>query len=137
MSMSEGLWLTGLPAFLLHFALAVLLFGVFTALYIFVTPYREISLIRNGNCAAAASLSGALLGYCLALSSAISHSVNVVDMAIWGAIALVVQLIAVVIARLFVPALFADIPENKLASGIFLGAISVCFGLLNAACMTY
>lgn len=137
MSMSAGFWLTGLPAFLLHFAIALLLTGTFLVLYIFITPYHELKLIRAGNSAAAASLAGAVLGYCTALASAISNSVNIVDMAIWGAIALAVQLLAFLIVRILVPTLVADIPQNKIASGIFLGAVSFGLGQLNAACMTY
>jgi putative membrane protein len=49
----------------------------------------------------------------------------------------VVQLLAFVIVRLMLPTLLADIPENKIASGIFLGTVSLGLGLLSAACMTY
>jgi putative membrane protein len=35
------------------------------------------------------------------------------------------------------PDLIKDVPENKLASGIFLGAISLGMGILNAACQSY
>lgn len=135
--MSEGLWLSGLPAFLSHFGMALLLVGIFLLLYVFITPYREISLIRGGNYAASASLSGALLGYCIPLASAIENSLNLVDMVVWGLVALVVQLLAFVIVRFMLPKLSADIPENKIASGVFLGAVSLGLGLLNAACMTY
>jgi hypothetical protein len=83
--------------------------------------------------AAAASLSGSILGYSIALASAIANSVNLQDMLIWGCIALLVQLFAYFAARVMLPGLVLDIPENKVASGIFLGAISLSMGLLNAA----
>ncbi len=35
------------------------------------------------------------------------------------------------------PGIASDIVGNKAASGIFLGAMSLGLGLLNAACMTY
>lgn len=135
--MSEQLLLRGLPAFFSHFGAAVILLAIFMAIYIRITPYREIALIRTGNVAAAASLSGAVLGYCIALASAISNSVNLVDMLCWGAVALVVQLIAFSLCRMMLPGLSSDIPDNKVASGVFLGAMSVGLGLLNAACLTY
>jgi putative membrane protein len=87
--------------------------------------------------AAAASLSGSILGYSIALASAIANSVNLQDMLIWGCIALLVQLFAYFAARVMLPGLVLDIPENKVASGIFLGAISLSMGLLNAASLTY
>lgn len=129
--------LIGLPAFLAYFVAAIGLLCLFILAYIFITPYRELVLIRNGNAAAAASLGGAILGFVLPLASAIAHSVSLLDMAIWGLIALIVQLLVYLVARLLLPNLANDIPAGKMATGLFLGALSVAIGVLNAACMTY
>lgn len=129
--------LAGLPAFLSYFAAGIGLLAVFLLLYLWITPYREISLIREGNAAAAASLSGAMVGFMLPLASAITHSVSLIDMAIWGLIALIIQLLVYGVGRLLLPGLARDIPAGKIASGVFLGALSLAIGLLNAACMTY
>ncbi|MBY0572984.1 MAG: DUF350 domain-containing protein [Undibacterium sp.] len=135
--MSTQIFNPGLTAFASYFAASLVLLLVFIAIYVRVTPYKEMNLIREGNTAAAASLSGAILGYCLALASSISHSVSLLDMLTWGAIALVVQLLAFFIARIMLPGLIHDVPQNKLASGIFLGVLSLGMGILNAACQTY
>jgi putative membrane protein len=116
---------------------AVALLAVFVAIYIRVTPYREIQLIREGNMAASFSLSGALLGFIVPLASAIQHSVGLIDMALWGAIAMLVQLAAYVAVKLLIPTLTEDIPNNKGSTGFFLGSLSLGVGLLNAACMSY
>lgn len=135
--MSEHLLTYALPAFISHFISSIILLLLFVTIYIRITPYKEITLIRSGNMAAAASLSGSMLGYSIALASAIANSVNLQDMLIWGCIALLVQLFAYFAARVMLPGLVLDIPENKIASGIFLGAISLSMGLLNAASLTY
>lgn len=127
----------GLDDFLVYLVISLALLALFIWVYIHITPYREIRLIRDGNTAAAASLSGALLGFTIPLASAVAHSVSLVDMLIWGAIALVVQLVAFVAARLLVPTLASDIPAGKTAQGIFVGVLSLAVGILNAACMTY
>lgn len=129
--------LAGLPAFLSYFATAIGLLVLFLLVYIFITPYREIALIRAGNVAAAASLGGALLGFVLPLASAIAHSVSLIDMAIWGLIALVVQLLVYLGARLVLPGLDRDIPAGQIATGVLLAALSLAIGILNAACMSY
>jgi putative membrane protein len=134
--MSEHLLTYALPAFISHFISSIILLLLFVTIYIRITPYKEITLIRSGNMAAA-SLSGSILGYSIALASAIANSVNLQDMLIWGCIALLVQLFAYFAARVMLPGLVLDIPENKVASGIFLGAISLSMGLLNAASLTY
>ena len=128
---------SGFDDFLLYLAISGVLLAVFVAIYVRITPYREIALIRENNMAAAFSLSGALIGMVIPLANAVEFSVNPVDMAIWGFIALAIQLIVFVIARIALPTIVVDIPAGKQAAGFFLGVISIAGGILNAACMTY
>ena len=127
----------GLPAFLIYLVTSLALLALFLLIYIWVTPYRELMLIREGNLAAAASLSGTIIGFVIPLAHAIAQSVNLADMALWGVIALVVQLLVFFAMTRLVPELARDIPAGKLAPGILLGALSLGTGILNAACMTY
>ncbi|MDG4594942.1 MAG: DUF350 domain-containing protein [Candidatus Contendobacter sp.] len=129
--------LTGLGAFVSYFGASVALLALFALAYAKVTPYREINLIANGNVAAASSYSGAILGFTIPLASAVSHSVGLLDMIIWGIVALVVQLAAFGVIRMIFPSIAQDIPNNQVSKGIFLGAISLVIGIINAACMTY
>jgi len=127
----------GIDDFLVYFAVSLVLVAAFLALYVRVTPYRDFALIRDGNLAAALSLSGALLGFIVPLASAVAHSVSLLDMALWGVVALVIQIAAYLVARALLPAIARDIPAGRTASGVFLGALSLGVGVLNAACMTY
>jgi len=127
----------GFDDFLIYLGIASVLLAVFIAIYLRITPYREIKLIRDGNSAAAFSLSGTIIGMVLPLASALEFSVGLIDLAVWATIALVVQILVFIIARVALPNIVNDIPEGKQASGIFLGAISIAAGLLNAAAMTY
>jgi putative membrane protein len=129
--------LSGFDEFLVYFGLSVGFVALFVTIYVRVTPYPEIALIREGNAAAAASLSGSLLGFVLPLASAVLNSVNLWDMALWAAIALAVQLVVYFLVRLILPDVGRHITDGKVASGIFLGALSLAAGILNAACMTY
>ena len=128
--------ISGLDDFLLYFVPALAIFALFVFIYVHITPYREIRLIRDGNVAAAASLSGTMLGFVIPLASAIGNSVSLVDMLIWAGIALVIQLLAFLAARALFPAIATDIPAGKLAPAIFVGVLSLAVGILNAACMT-
>lgn len=130
-------YFSGLPAFAAYFGLALVLFLVFIAIYVRVTPYPEIRLIREGNTAAAASLGGALIGFALPLASAVENSVSLLDMLIWAAVALVVQFIAFGVARLMVGDVARQIQDGRLSAGVFVGALAIAIGLLNAASMTY
>ena len=127
----------GFDDFLVYLAVALVMLWLFTAVYVRVTPYREFDLIREGNMAAAFSLSGAVLGFIAPLASAIQHSVNLVDMAIWGGIAFVVQIVAFVGVKLAIPSITRDIPAGNNAQGFLLGSLSLAVGLLSAACMSF
>lgn len=127
----------GIDNFLVYLAVSLAYLAVFVILYLRVTPYREIQLIREGNMAASFSLSGSIVGFIVPLAAAVQHSVNLVDMAIWGLIAMLVQIAAFVVAKLLIPSITDDIPSNKTSAGFFLGCLSLGVGLLNAACMSY
>jgi putative membrane protein len=129
--------LTTLPAFLSYFAVAMVLLGAFLLVYVNVTPYHEFELIRAGNTAAAVALSGALLGFAMPVANVIAHSDTVADLAAWGAIAGIVQILTYLVVRYALPQMDEDIPAGKLASAVLLAALSLGVGLINAACMTY
>jgi putative membrane protein len=123
--------------FLIYLILALVLLAAFSWLYDKVTPYNEMKLIREGNTAAATSYSGAMIGLALPLASSVAHSVNPLDMVIWGVIALGVQVLVYFLVRRLLPQLNDHIPENKLAPALMLAAMSVAAGIINAACLTY
>lgn len=128
--------LLNVPHFLAYFLVAVILLWLFKAVYVLVTPYKEIALIREGNQAAAISLAGALLGFAVALGSVIVHSFNLLDVVVWGVVALIVQVLAYLSAYALIRDVALQIGAGSISHGIFLGGLSLCCGILNAACLT-
>ncbi len=110
---------------------------VFTWIYLRFTPYDEVQLIREGNLAAAVSLTGALIGFAVPVAIVIAHSVNLVDMAVWTLLAMMIQLFVFAVLRKIFSFVVDDIQEGKVPSALFLAAFSTVAGVLNAACMTY
>lgn len=130
-------YLATLPAFLAYFATGLVLLVLFVVLYTLITPHREWALIRAGNLAAATSLSGAMLGFLLPLASVVMNSLNLIDMAVWAGVALVIQLLTFVAVRLALPGLSRKIEAGDPAAAVILAASALGIGVLNAACMTY
>jgi putative membrane protein len=128
---------SGLPAFAAYFALAIVLLLLFVRLYTWVTPHDEFGLIRANNPAAAIAFGGAVIGFAWPLASAITHSMSVLDCAIWGGVALIVQIITFMLSCTALKALPQRITQGELAAGIFSAACSVSVGMLNAASMSY
>ncbi len=126
-------FLSGVPVLLLHFSVTVLLLGGGVAFYLIVTPYHEVRLIRNGNTAAAVSLSGAVLGLGLPLAFCMARSVNVLDIVIWGAVTLLLQLVAYRVADLVLRDLPGRIENDEIGPAILLVAIKLAISFINAA----
>lgn len=129
--------LAGLPNFLAYFASGSLLLIVFAFVYLMMTPHAEMTLIRQGNVAAAIGFLGALLGFTLVLSSAISHSIDIIDMLLWAGIGLLVQLFVLLIVRRVVPDLFHHLEAGNVAVALMLAGVSLAAGMINAASMSY
>ena len=128
--------LNELPWFLAHMATAIALTLFYVVIYMWVTPHAEIKLIRENNMAASLAFAGSLVGFCLPLASAITNSISLVDVAVWGVVALLVQIVIFYLVRLPIPKISERIEKGEMASGLWLGVTSSAGGLLNAASMT-
>src|ERR1044072_3799069 len=100
-----GNTLSTFPNFAAYFAVGAALTALFVALYANMTPHREIALIRAGNVAAAIALSSALVGFMLPLASVVAHSAGIIDLAVWGTVALAVELRGGMVTRVVVAGL--------------------------------
>jgi putative membrane protein len=127
--------INSLPAFASFFATAIGLLLVFALLYDFITPYSELTLIREGNTAAAITLGGAVVGFALPIAVSVAVSHNLYAMIGWAVVAGAVQLMVYVAARLALPKINESIPQGKIASGVFLASLSIGVGILNAGCI--
>ncbi len=131
--------IVGLAGFATYFGISILLLLIFKLVYTLITPHDEWKLVKEGkNSAAALGLVGAVIGFSIALASAATNSVSLVDFLIWGVVALIAQTVAFAIVRfIFMPKIVQRINDNEISAGIVLCGVSIAVGLLNAACMTY
>lgn len=127
--------LSTLPSFVAYFCGAGVLTTTFLMLYSSLTPQREIALIRAGNIAAAIALTGALLGFVVPLASVIAHSARILDLILWGIIALLIQIGGFLITRAIFPGLPNAIVEGQISEAVFLAGLSLALGIIDAACM--
>lgn len=127
---------TGILSFISYLFVAINLLGMFMFIYEKVTPYREIQLIKSGNIAAAIAFAGAILGFTFSLISVIFYTHSLVEMAKWGLITGVVQLLVfAAVQRLW--NLAECIKEGRVASAILYSNIAVAVGLLSAISISY
>ena len=84
--------LQGLPAFAIYFIVASVLVAAYLYAYTWITAHDEFALLKANNTSAAIALGLSMIGFALPLTSSIGHADGVVDMTIWGVIALIVQI---------------------------------------------
>lgn len=131
--------ITAITNFAIYFGLSIVFLLIFKFIYTLVTPHDEWELIReHQNTAAAIGFGGAIIGFALALASAATNSVSLIDFAVWGVIALLAQLFAFAVLRYgFMPKIVQRVEQNEISAGVILGAVNIAIGLLNAASMSY
>ncbi len=128
--------LSGLPAFLIYFVCRVRArCRLSLRLHLDHRAQRVRSASRQDKPGAAIALGLSLIGFALPLTSSIAHSDGILDMAIWGVIAAIVQVAVYYLARIPVPDLSQRIANGETAPAIWLGTASIAAGMLNAASM--
>lgn len=123
---------TGFPVTLLHVAVTVGILIAASAVYILLTPHKEITLIREGNTAAAVSFGGVLIGLAMPLAVSMKASTNLVEIALWGVATVVVQLLIFRIVDLVLHGLPKRIQDGEMAAAAFMVGAKLATALIVA-----
>lgn len=123
----------GLPLLLLHFIVALVLLGLGVRLYMAITPFDERRLIDAGNTAGGIVLAAAVVGLAMPLAATLATSALVVDLLLWGSIAIALQLVTFGVFAAMVRGLRRQIEDGNVAVASILAAAQIAVGLLNAA----
>ncbi|MEW8986991.1 MAG: DUF350 domain-containing protein, partial [Bacillus sp. (in: firmicutes)] len=119
-------------------SLGLLLVGVFL-FEISTTKVREFQLIAQKNVTAALSLGGKVVGLAIVLGSAAENSLDLLDMAVWGAVGIIAQIICFILAEVLTIRFSIEnaIKEDNRAVGVMLFSLSLAVGWVVAKCLTY
>ncbi|HYD69930.1 DUF350 domain-containing protein [Azospirillum sp.] len=126
---------TGLPVLLGQFAVTLVLLVGGAAVYMRITPFNERHLVAEGNVAAGITLAGTIVALSIPLAATLATNHAVVDIALWGVVALILQLVAFAAAALLIPGLRGQIEAGNVASAATLLGVQLAVALMNAAAM--
>ena len=126
----------GLPVLAGQFAATLALLGIGMACYIALTPFNEWRLVQEGNAAAGIVVAGTLVALALPLAATLATSVLVLDIVLWGLVALVIQLATFFVAATLLRGLRAMIEAGNVAAALVLIGIQIAVALLNAGAMS-
>lgn len=125
--------ITGFPVLILHFLVAVGILAMGIVVYVFITPYDDIALVRGGNLAAAISFSGAILGLGIPIAFCLAASVSTLDILVWGVVTLIVQLACYRIADWILKDLPRRIVDGEIGPALWLVSVKLSVASINAA----
>ncbi len=124
---------SGFPVTLLHVTVSVGMLFLAAAVYILLTPYREITMIREGNVAAALDVGGVLVGLAIPLAYSLKASTSMADLALWGAAIVVVQLLVFRLVDLVLHGLPKRIQDGEVAAAAVLVGAKLATAMIVAA----
>lgn len=125
--------------YLIYFGLSAVLMALGIVIFVFTTKTKEFKLIGQGNTAAGIVIASRTIGLAIILYSAIANSISPLDLAIWGGIGIVTQVIANFLAEVLTPSFNIEeaLEKENVAVAIALSGMFVSIGLVIAGCMTY
>ncbi|MEZ5999804.1 DUF350 domain-containing protein [Hyphomonas sp.] len=128
-----GAFVEAFPRFLIWTASAGVMLVVSSTIYVLLTPWKEFAEVRRGNTAAGFALGGAIAGLALPMSSALASSITLIDFAIWGIVALLLQLIVYRLVDLLLGGLPKRIEGDELGAAAVLVSAKLASALILAA----
>jgi len=124
---------SGFPSYLLYTGLAGLLLLVTSAVYVLLTPWKELALLKGGNGTAGLALAGAILGLAIPLAANVASSSSIMDFLIWSVISLLMQLIAYRLTDAILRDLPRRIEQDEAGAAIVLISVKLSTAMILAA----
>ncbi|MFL2540919.1 MAG: DUF350 domain-containing protein [Candidatus Latescibacterota bacterium] len=129
-------FMTGLPVLLLHYLVTLTMLAIGVTVYLWMTPYRELELIRDGNVAAAVSLGATIISLAMPLAFSMAVSVGVWDIVLWGLVTLVIVLVVYRVIDFLMKDLPRRIEVGELGPAILLAAVKLGVSIITAAAVS-
>jgi putative membrane protein len=127
-TLGSGLWVL-LP----QLAVTLVLLALGVAIYQRITPFDERAMVAQGNLAGGVTLGGSVLALSIPLAATLATSHAIIDIAVWGVVALLLQLVALAVATLLLRGLRRNIEAGNVAAALALIGIQLAVALVNAA----
>lgn len=123
-------------SYLMYFAVSAGLLMLFLTVSVAICRVEAWRSIQAGNSAAAAGVGGLAIGFALPLASATVHSDGLTNAAVAACLAGLVQLSCMAAFMAARRHAVAALIRGEVAEGIFLAAVSIAVGILNAAALS-
>jgi len=135
MDLIESL-LHALPVFLAQFGIALATLIVALVVVLHATPAAEVRLIREGNLAAAVWAAGTTVAMAMPIGAAMRFSHTTGEVAVWGALAAIIQIAAYYAAAALFGKSRASVEAGELASAVAVVGAQLGVAFINTAALS-
>jgi putative membrane protein len=129
-------FISGIDDFAMQLGLALILFTAAIAAYVALTPHKELELIRQRNASASVAFAGVVLGLAIPLSACLSTAFGLLDLAVWGVVILLIQLIVFRLVDFLLRGLSQRIIDDDVAAAVMLFAVKLGVGFILAGAVS-
>lgn len=129
------LFVKNFPEFLKQGGATLGLLIVGCTLHVLLTPMKEMKLIRDGNISAGISMAAVIVGLAIPMSACLVTAASIYDILIWGAVAILLQLLAFRVADLILHDLPKRIEQDEIGSALVLAAVKIGAAMVMAAAL--
>ena len=131
----EAVWqsiVAGAPVLLLHVGIALAILIVGTIAYVWMTPWEDLKLVREGNTAAGVALGGIILGLGIPIAACIPGAINHWDILFWGIVTLILQMVTFKVLDFVLKGLPSRIEAGEVGAAIVLSAAKLAVAAIVA-----
>ncbi|MCA8900944.1 MAG: DUF350 domain-containing protein [Hyphomonas sp.] len=128
-----GAFVEGFPRFMIWSASAGAMVIAASTIYVLLTPWKELALVKEGNASAGVALASAVGGLAIPIASTLASSISLFDLLIWGAIALILQLMVYRLVDLLLGDVPARIEKDEMGAAIVLAGTKLSSAMILAA----
>lgn len=135
MDIAIQLFVKNFPGFLMQSGVTLGLLFVGCILYVLLTPMKEMRLIREGNVSAGISVAAVIVGLAIPMAACLATAATIYDILIWGAVAILLQLLAFRVVDLLLRGLPKRIERDEIGAALVLAAVKVAAAMVMAAAL--
>lgn len=135
----EAVWqsiVAGAPVLLLHVGIALAILIVGTVLYVWMTPWEDLRLVREGNTAAGVALGGIILGLGIPIAACIPGALNHWDILFWGIVTLILQIVTFKVLDFVLQGLPKRIEAGEVGAAVVLSAAKLAVAAIVATAVS-
>jgi putative membrane protein len=125
----------GFPDFLMQAGVTLALLTAGCILHVLLTPMKEMRLIKAGNVSAGISVAAVIVGLAIPMAACLSTAATIYDILIWGAVAILLQLLAFRVADLMLRDLPKRIERDEIGAALVLAGVKLAAAMVMAAAL--